>query len=70
MVVDGSFDLHFKQLQGDALLGILIGRSTPEWPDWTADNVFSCKDTLDLTQDVLGAFCKGGDISSALIEKR
>jgi hypothetical protein len=70
MISQGHFDVHFKLLNGEAIYAILVGRSTPEWPDWIADNVFSCKESMDMIQDIAGAFCKGGDITRALIEKR
>ena len=70
MISYGVYDIHFKLLAGEAIYAVLVGRSTPEWPDWIADNVFSCKDSLCLIQDVLGSFCKGGDITQAIIEKR
>ncbi len=70
MVSQGHFDVHFKLLNGEAVYAVLVGRSIPEWPDWIADNVFACKDSIDMVQDVLGAFCKGGDIARPLIDKR
>ena len=70
MVSQGHFDVHFKLLNGEAVYAVLVGRSIPEWPDWIADNFFTCKDSMDMIQDVLGAFCKGGDIARSLIDKR
>lgn len=70
MISYGDFDIHFKLLLGETLLAVLVGRSVPQWPDWIADNTFVCKETLQSIQDVLGAFCKGGDITQNLLEKR
>ena len=70
MVCVGDFDVHFKLLPGDVFWALYIGRATANWPDWTADNYFECKDALEQIQDVLAAFCKGGDMTQAILDKR
>ncbi len=66
----GDFDIYYKLLFGGVLYAVVIGRCTPCWPDFTADNFFACKELLERIQETFWAYSKSGEITIALLEKR